>query len=75
MPELSQAEQTLVSLLDAYGGRAPYSTVLAQATYRHPLTVADAAFWSLVRDGKINRCQDGVVELSNIPKQGGDYDG
>ena len=63
MPELAQAEQTLTNLLTAHGGRAYYTSILKHAAYRHPLTVVDAAFWNLVREGHVERLPNGECEL------------
>lgn len=64
--EITVAEQRLLHMLEASHGNLPTKAtdVLQQLSYRHPATVAHAAYWSLIRDQKIVRHDNGCISVA-----------
>lgn len=66
--EIAVAEQRLLHMLEVSHGNRPVKAtdVLRQLSYRHPATVAHAAYWSLIRDGKLVRHNNGLISRTGL---------
>lgn len=65
MPEIIAAENQIIAHLEsAYAGEPVRAVdVMRQVSFRYPATVVHAAYWSLIRDNRISRSADGLVNL------------
>lgn len=61
--EIAAAEERIVHLLrEAYAGNPVKAVdVMRHVSFTHPATVVHAAFWSMIRDGKLVRERDHVM--------------
>lgn len=65
MSEITAAETHILRHLEnAYAGKPARAVdVMRQVSFRYPATVVHAAYWSLIRDNRISRSADGLVNL------------
>ena len=65
LTDIASAENKIIELLHAHGGKAKDADLIRHAGYMFPASVVSAAYWSLVREGKAER-RSGHLELACV---------